>query len=155
VLLDRLPMTADEIHAATGWEIKPEGACKGDECVPLTGLPLATDGGVDIVTFAERMGMPLAVDEKHGVWALGPRGGGHVLAGAELPELVLSDFQGNAFDLANLRGRKVLVIAWASWCGCRFDLPVWQQLHAELVGAGLTVVTIDMDIDIEAGRPSV
>jgi hypothetical protein len=148
-------MTADEIHAATGWEIKPAGACKGEECVPLTGLTVFPHGEVDIVMFAERMGMPLAVDEKHGVWALGPRAGGHVLASAELPELALIDFGGNAFDLASLRGRKVLLIAWASWCGCRFDLPVWQDLHAELEGAGLTVVTVDMDIDIEVGRPSV
>jgi peroxiredoxin len=155
VLLERLPTTADEIYAATGWEIKPEGTCKGTECVPLTGLPVAADGRVDIVAFAERMAMPLTVDEKHGVWALGPRAGGHVLDGAELPELALIDFGGNAFDLASLRGRKVLLIAWASWCGCRFDLPVWQELHAELEGAGLTVVTIDMDLDLEAGRPSV
>jgi peroxiredoxin len=155
VLLDRLPTTADEIHAATGWEIKPEGACKGDECVPLTGLAPSAEGGVDFVTFAERLGLPLAVDENHGTWALGPRAGGHVLASAELPALELYDFEGNAFDLASLRGRKVLIIAWASWCGCRFDLPAWQELHAELEGAGLTVVTIDMDMDIEAGRPSV
>jgi hypothetical protein len=31
----------------------------------------------------------------------------------------------------------------------------YSKLHAELEGAGLTVVTIDMDIYIEAGRPSV
>ena len=155
MLIDRLPTTADEIQTATGWEIKPEGACKGDECVPLTGLAPSADGGVDFAAFAERLGIPLAVDEKHGLWALGPRAGGHVLASAELPELELYDFDGNAFDLASLRGRKVLIVAWASWCGCRFDLPVWQELHAELEGEGLTVVAIDMDMDIEAGRPSV
>jgi hypothetical protein len=155
VLLDRITMTADEIRAATGWELKPEGACMGDECVPLVAMPPATDGGIDIRTFADQMGMPLAVDEKHRVWALGPRAGGHVLASAELPELALYDFYGKAFDLASLRGRKVLLIAWASWCGCRFDLPAWRDLHVELERAGLTVATVDLDVDVEAGRPSV
>jgi hypothetical protein len=28
---------------------------------------------------------------------------------------VLPDFEGNAFDVASLRGRKVLLVAWASW----------------------------------------
>jgi hypothetical protein len=32
-----------------------------------------------------------------------------------MPELVLRDFDGDAFDLASLRGRKVVLIAWASW----------------------------------------
>jgi hypothetical protein len=115
VLLDRLSLRPDDLHAATGWEIKPEGACKDDECVPLTGVHTAPDGTIDVRAFAERMGMPLAVDEQHGVYALGPRAGGNVLASVDLPELVLEDFQGNAFDVATLRGRKVLLVAWASW----------------------------------------
>ena len=28
---------------------------------------------------------------------------------------VLPDFDGNPFDVAGLRGRKVLLLAWASW----------------------------------------
>jgi hypothetical protein len=115
VLLERLALSADDLHAATGWEIKPEGACRDDQCVPLTGVATAADGTIDVKGFAERMGMPLAADEKHGVWALGPRAGGHVLDSVEMPEVVLSDFHGNAFDVASLRGRKVLLVAWASW----------------------------------------
>jgi hypothetical protein len=115
VLLDRLSLSPDELLAATGWEIKPEGACKDDECVPLAGVGVTVDGAIDVAAFAERMGMPLVSDEKHGVFALGPRAGGHVLDGVALPELVLDDFHGNAFDVASLRGRKVLLVAWASW----------------------------------------
>jgi peroxiredoxin len=38
-----------------------------------------------------------------------------VLDSNRMPELVLPDFDGGAFDLASLRGRKVVLIAWASW----------------------------------------
>ena len=115
MLLERLTLTADELHAATGWEIKPEGACRGDECVPLTGIDASADATIDVRAFAQGMGMPLAADERHGVWALGPRAGGHVLSSVEMPRLELSDFQGNPFDIAGLRGRKVLLLAWSSW----------------------------------------
>jgi hypothetical protein len=115
VLLERLALTGDELLDATGWEIKPEGACRDDECVPLHGIDTAADGTIDVRAFAERMGMPLAADEKHGVWTLGPRAGGRVLDTVAMPEVVLDDFHGNAFDVASLRGRKVLLVAWASW----------------------------------------
>jgi hypothetical protein len=115
VLLDRLNLAPDELHRATGWEIKPQGACKDDQCVPLGGIDIAADGTVDVVAFAERMGMPIASDETHHIWALGPRAGGSVLESATVPPIVLDDFEGNPFDLGSLRGRKVLLVAWASW----------------------------------------
>jgi hypothetical protein len=115
VLLDRLDLTLSELHQQTGWEIKPEGACQGDVCVPLPGVETRADGTIDGRAFADRMGMPLASDEKHHLWALGPRAGGHVLATATAPAMVLDDFDRNPFDVATLRGRKVLLVAWASW----------------------------------------
>ena len=115
VVLDRLRVTPAELHRATGWEIKPEGACKGPQCVPLTGLTTAPDGTVDVLELAALMRMPIAVDDKHGLWALGPVSGGHVLDSATMPELALSDFDGQPFDVAGLRGRKVLLLASASW----------------------------------------
>ena len=59
--------------------------------------------------------MPLVEDSAHGIWALGPRSGGRVLDTAEAPNLVLDGFDGSTFDVATLRGRKVLLVAWASW----------------------------------------
>jgi len=114
MIVDTLSMSPAELRRQTGWELKPEGACRGEVCVPMQGL--ATEGGrVDVADFARRMGMPLAHDAAHGIWALGPRSGGRVLESAELPDVVLSDFDGNSFDLASLRGRKVLLLAWASY----------------------------------------
>jgi hypothetical protein len=116
VPLDRLDLTAEEFAEVTGWEIKPEGACQDEVCVPLPPLERDAEGRIDVTVVAERLGMPIAHDESHGLWALGPRSGDRrVLDSTRVPELVLRDFDGDAFDVASLRGRKVVLIAWASW----------------------------------------
>jgi hypothetical protein len=114
VILRQLEVTTDELERQTGWELKPEGLCKDDRCVPLPDGG-ATDGLVDVTAVAERLGMPLVHDERHDVWALGPEAGNRVLASAELPPIVLADVEGRPFDLSSLREEKVLIAAWASW----------------------------------------
>ena len=114
--LDRLDLTAEEFERITGWEIKPEGACREEVCVPLPSLEADPEGRIDVAVVAERLGMPIAHDESHGLWALGPRSGDRrVLDSTRMPDLVLPDFEGNEFDVASRRGRKVVLIAWASW----------------------------------------
>src|ERR1700738_552901 len=114
--LARLDLTAEEFAESTGWEIKPDGACKDEVGVPLPPLEPDAEGRIDVTVVAEHLGMPLAHDDAHGLWALGPRSGERlVLDRARMPGLVLRDFDGDAFDLASCRGRKVVLIAWASW----------------------------------------
>ena len=111
MLVDHLDLTADEFAAGTGWEIKPEGACKADVCVPL-GQP----NGFDPLATAERLGMAVVHDEEAGLWAFGPESlGGRALVSAEAPELVLPDLDGNEFRLSSLRGQKVVLVAWAPY----------------------------------------
>ena len=113
VILDQLEVTPDELQARTGWEMKPEGLCKADRCVPLPRRTSATR--IDVRVLAERLGMALVHDEAHGLWALGPESGGRALLSAELPEMTLPDRHGDPFSLSSLRGTKVLLVAWASW----------------------------------------
>jgi hypothetical protein len=117
VLLHELTIDADKMEARTGWSIKPEGACKAEVCVPLPGGVRTTDGRLDVSVLAERLGMPLVADDGHGLWALGPETSvtGRALSTAVAPDLTLPDVHGDEFDLATLRGRKVLLVAWASW----------------------------------------
>lgn len=105
----------EELRRRTGWHVKPVGACKAELCVPLP--PAARAGGrIDVRVLAERLGMPLVEDEEHGLLALGPETlTGRALQSAELPELVLPDLDGRPFAFSSLRGRRVVLVAWASW----------------------------------------
>ena len=117
MLLDRLEADPAEFAERTGWEIKPEGACRAEVCVPLPAAARATNGELDVKVVAERLGMPLVHDDAHGVWALGPETAvnGRALPSAVAPDLVLPDVNGNEFRLSSLRGQKVVLTAWASW----------------------------------------
>jgi hypothetical protein len=112
MILNRLEVTAEELERRTGWKLEPEGACKGDRCVPL---PREEDGMLDARVLAERLGMALVHDSEHGLWALGPESSGRALASAELPAITLPDRSGRPFSVHGLRGTKVLLVAWASW----------------------------------------
>ena len=114
MILERPVVDPAQLAARTGWEVKPEGACKGDRCVPLPPAA-AGDGGLDARVLAERLGMALVTDDEHGLWALGPEAGGRALLSARLPELVLPDRHGRPFSLRSLRGTRFVMVAWASW----------------------------------------
>lgn len=116
MILDELRVDVDDLHRGTGWQVKPEGACRGDVCVPLAVEARTDDGRLDVQVVAERLRMPLVHDEEHGLWALGPASvTGRALATAEAPDLELPDLDGNPFRLSSLLGKKVLLVAWASW----------------------------------------
>jgi hypothetical protein len=112
MILTDLAVTAEELERRSRWKLEPEGACKGDQCVPL---PRLDDGKLDARVLSERLGMALVHDEKHDLWALGPESGGRALVSAELPDITLPDREGNEFSVRSLRGTKVLLVAWASW----------------------------------------
>jgi len=114
MLLDSLDLTADAFADATGWVATPEGLCKGDACVPVPGA-FGADGALDVAAIADRLGMALVADDASGVWALGPESGGRALSTATVPEIELPDVDGNPFNLTAMHGRKVLLVAWASW----------------------------------------
>jgi len=108
MIVQRLDQPPGDLELRAGWTIKPEGACRGDVCVPLS-------APFDLRELADKLGMALVRDQAHDLWALGPEAGGPVLRSAELPELVLPDRFGEQFELRSLRGTKVFMIAWASW----------------------------------------
>lgn len=114
MIIQSLEIPKSDFETQTGWSLKPEGACKGDRCVPLQGIDPAAHT-VDIRLLSETLGMPIVHDEAHGLYAVGPESGGPLLASAECPEITLPDFDGNEFSISSLRGRKVVIVSWASW----------------------------------------
>jgi len=150
-----LAIDEHEFATRTGWAIKPEGACKGEVCVPLPAEARLPDGRLDVAVVADRLGMPIVADDAHGIWAVGPETAvtGRALTTALAPDLELPDAEGNMFKLSSLRGQKVVLVAWASWCGCRFDLPIWQELRTRWHERGLEVVTVALDVEASDAVP--
>jgi len=145
-----------DLHAALGWAAKDNTLCRGDRCVPLAPYPdLVRDGAIDLARFAALQGMALAVapEARAAAVAAAPEDQLDALLGGAAPDFTLPDLAGMPHRLSDYRGRKVLLVTWASWCGCREDLPAWQALHAELADQGLTVITVSQDAKAEDARP--
>ena len=108
--IDELTLDPAAFAAGTGWGIEPEGACRGDICVPL--------GGADTLpAIAARLGMPIVSDDAHGIHAIGPASiGGRALTSVDAPDLELPLVVGDGvWRLADQRGRRTVMIAWAPW----------------------------------------
>ena len=111
MIVTDIDVSKEAFAAGTGWEIKPEGACKGEVCVPLD-----QSGPFDVELTADRLRMAVVHDEDQGLWAIGPESlGDRALVTADAPELVLPDLDGDEFRLATLRGQKVVVVSWAPY----------------------------------------
>jgi hypothetical protein len=112
VILDTGEVSVDAFEQATGWTVRPEGACRGSVCVPLD----VRGGLLDVWVLAERLGIGVVHDERLGLWAIGPSTvSGRALESAEAPDFTLPDLAGRPFRFGSLRGQKVVLVAWASW----------------------------------------
>ncbi len=113
-----------DLTKATKFEIKPEGICSGALCFPLPegrqGDFVAKRGDAtwfNLSEFARLLHMPAAGDAKHGVWYFGPRPekqNDHLKTHLA-PDFTLADADGKKHSLSDFRGKKVLLITWASW----------------------------------------
>lgn len=114
---DRVRIDAAGLEEATGWEHKPEGLCRGSICVPVRDPGLADAEEIDLAAFAGALGRPLALSITGRVAALGEAAGerAHGLGALQAPDFALPDLAGRIHRLSELRGRKVLLAAYASW----------------------------------------
>jgi len=114
----RVRLSADALRTALGWELKPQGLCKDERCIPLRGRKdLATDAGVDLAAVAELLSRPLALDLDERVACLGASAveRSAQLASLQAPDFTLPDLNGTRHSLSDYRGKKVLLVAYASW----------------------------------------
>ncbi len=108
------------LHELSGWELKPEGACLGDLCVPLPPgreLEFVRDGWFNLGALAAHLSQPVVYDAGTAAWCIGEAA---ATRAAELDSLVAPDFrlpdwQGVEHQLSDYRGRRVFLVSWASW----------------------------------------
>lgn len=109
---------AEAVERALGWELTDEGFCLGPVCYPLPpDTDLVTDAGVDLAGLAALIGRPIALDESEGAAYLGvsARVRSQELELLEAPDFTLPDLDGELHSLSDYRGKKVLLVAYASW----------------------------------------
>ena len=111
---------AREADAATGWVAKPEGLCKGEVCVPLPvgrEREFVAGGRINLAALWRHLGQPAVRSERGHVWVLSEsaRERKAALSSLEAPDFTLPDPSGRLHRLSDYRGKKVLLVTWASW----------------------------------------
>jgi hypothetical protein len=115
---DRVRVPAGDVQQALGWEVHDDLLCRDTMCVPVPpGSTLMSEGRVDLGTLAALLDRPLAVDLDERAAYLGVSAGERAgaLGSLQAPDFSLPDLNGQRHALSEQRGRKVLLVAWASW----------------------------------------
>jgi hypothetical protein len=115
---DALAIAPAALAAGLGWELKPEGLCRGAVCVPVRDrAKLVGADGVDLAELARVLDRPFAAEPAAGLAVLGTAAGDRRarMTSLEAPDFTLPDLGGALHSLSDHRGKKRLLIAWASW----------------------------------------
>ena len=71
--------------------------------------------------------------------------------GTPSPEFTLNDINGKAVSLSSFKGRKVVLVFWASWCpDCRAEVPELKALHTGADPEKVAFVSVSFDRTFEA-----
>lgn len=115
---DSVRIAPDALRDATGWKLEPRGLCRGEVCVPVRDRDaLVDESGIDLAAFARALDRPLALDASERAAALGAPVAERraSMATLEAADFTLPDLEGRMHSLSEHRGKKVLLIAYASW----------------------------------------
>jgi hypothetical protein len=124
----QLWITTADLKRATRFEVKPQGVCRDELCFPLpkakreaflhkdAGQSRATDTWFNMTAFAQLIHQPVAHDAALSTWYFGLRSDQRQqLSSLQAPDFTLPDLQGKPHRLSDFRGKKILLVTWASW----------------------------------------
>ena len=121
---DDLWITLADLTRATKFVLKPQGVCRDELCFPIPKARrqafLSRQGRVtwfNLTEFARLVRQPVAIDKERLIWYFGPRPTeqNDYLNSLVAPDFTLPDMNGRQHSLSNFRGKKVLLLTWASW----------------------------------------
>lgn len=117
---DGLLIRAEDLPRINGFELKPQGACYEDICVPINEeMLIEQDGEVwfDLTAFADLIGQPYVADRDARVWSFAeiPAKRESMMVDAMAPDFEVKDRQGKVIRMADFRGKKALIVTWSSW----------------------------------------
>lgn len=150
---DDLWVKTAELKAATGFDLKKSGACFD----PLNiCIPLLEDGFIqeeigqqwfNVSKLSSKLEQACVANEDKAVWSLGliPEARKAMLKSSTAPDFEIEDINGETIRLSNFKGKKVLIVTWATWCGCRFDVKVWQDIYVALNDPNFEIICVAED----------
>ena len=105
---------AADLPRINEFELKPEGACRADMCIPVA-KDLKSGEWFNLSGFARKLGETVVADS--GVWSFGeiPVVRGSFYNSRMAADFAAPDRKGRVIHLSDFRGKKVLVVTWASW----------------------------------------
>ena len=113
-------LSGDDLKLVSGWEFKPQGFCKGDVCVPVPEArksQFVAHDRYNLAALANLLGQPVVSDAEHNAWCFGEAAAERkrMLTSLDAPDFSLPDLDGKMHSLSEHRGKKVLLVSWASW----------------------------------------
>jgi hypothetical protein len=119
----QLWITTADLKRATRFEVKPQGVCRDELCFPLPKARqqefirrTAPVTWFNMTEFAALVHQPVAHDAALSTWYFGLRSDQRQqLNSLEAPDFTLPDLQGKLHRLSDFRGKKILLVTWASW----------------------------------------
>jgi hypothetical protein len=105
---------ASDVPRVNGFTLKPQGACRGGLCLPVS-KQLRSGPWFNLTGFAQRLHQVSLHEDR--VWSFGeiPVVRGDFYTSRVAPDFSVPDRKGRMVHLSDFRGKKVLVITWASW----------------------------------------
>jgi hypothetical protein len=114
--------TAD-LTRATRFALKPQGVCRDQLCFPVPKARAqefvrkhSSVASFNLLAFANLVNQPVAHDDALSMWYFGLRADQRQgLSSLQAPNFILPDMTGKMHSLSDFRGKKVLLVTWASW----------------------------------------
>ena len=111
-------ISLDDFARATGWQLKPQGLCIAEICVPVRDAKTLTNQTqIDLVEFARVTKQNIVVDQERKVAALGEHADtrSEAMTSLDAPDFRLPDIHGRQVSFSDFNRRKRLLLAWSSW----------------------------------------
>ena len=111
-------ISLDDFARATGWQLKPQGLCIAEICVPVRDAKTLTNQTqIDLVEFARVTNQNIVVDQERKVAALGEHADtrSEAMTSLDAPDFRLPDIHGRQVSFSDFNRRKRLLLAWSSW----------------------------------------
>ncbi len=117
-------VTPQDLTRVNDFVLKPEGACLAELCIPVLQdrdsdmyVTRSDQGWFNLTGLADKLQQAYVSDFEDGVWSFGamPLERQSFLRGGMAPDFEMADRDGNLVKLSDFRGKKVLLLTWASW----------------------------------------